>query len=578
MKSKPMGVSDKHADPANQCRLGVAVLLLLALLLAQCILTVYAKSVTFDEPAYVAAGYLYLTRGAFEVDAEHPPLFKYLLALPLLSLPLLPPEQVPNWNSGTPQQFIYGASFLFQNSVDAETILFSSRLVVVGVSLVLGLLVWRWAKHLYGPEAGIVALLMYCFCPNVIAHSSLATLDIGVSAGVTAALYSLWRLYRRPSLGAAVIAGLALGVALLVKCSAVILLPLVPFLAAASLLRGRGVRAHGGSPPGASYGATHEARRRNPVPGAPFVVGLTLVVLVVAAIVVHLGWGPGKAGLPRYAAAVNLVAFRRHVLTDQAYERFCWGRYSAKGFPWYFFAAFVLKTPLPSLLLVVTALVARIARRMRPTFDELFLMVPALAVLFSTVVVRENIGLRYILPVYPLVFVMIGGFVAERMTWWGRAEGRWKRVGVAGMGVALLAWYIGGSLRIAPHYLAFFNELAGGPANGIRYLDDSNIDWGQDLKTLSRYLHEHEIEEITLLYTPTYLADLAVPYYGIRARGMSVQEIRDPREDWYAVSAHALQRPVVATGPGGERIRFDWLDRFEPIARVGYSIYVYRFD
>lgn len=556
--------------------------LLLVLLLTQCLLAVQAKSPTFDEPAYIAAGYLYLTRGAFDVDAEHPPLFKYVLALPLLPLPLLPPEQVPNWNNGAPQQFVYGASFLFRNSVDAERMLHAARYVVVAVAVLLGVLVWTWARQLYGSTAGGLALLMYCVCPNVIAHSSLATLDVAVSGCMAAALYCLWRLYRRPTLPWALAGGTTLAAAVLVKCSAAILLGLMPLFLAAAILRNRRLRtrrdARRNLPPQTSYHTTHETQEETLVSSARL-LALTALALAVAAMLVHCAWGPGHSGLAKYASTLNLVAFRRDLLMDQTYERFCWGRYSAKGFPWYFFAAFLLKTPLPTIILILAIIAWRTTRRIRPSFDELFLMLPVPALFLSTAFVRENIGVRYILPVHPLLFVLIGGFVVSLARRVREAKGpTWVRAIWPVTGACLFAWYVGGTLRIAPHYLAFFNELAGGPANGIRYLDDSNIDWGQDLKTLSRYLHDHDIKEIRLLYTPVYLADVAVPYYGIKARGITLQEIVNPEKGWYAVSAHALQRPAVAIGPRGEKIRFNWLDRFEPVARIGYSIYLYRFD
>lgn len=566
MTGKKRSAIDGPRTPVPGRGLALVKLLLLLALVAQCLLTVRAKSPTYDEPAYIASGYLYLTRGAFAVDREHPPLMKYLFALPLLPLGLLPPENVPNWSNGAPNQFFYGASFLFENRLDADTLLFLARLPVVAVSVLCGLVVWAWARRLYGVEAAVVALALYCFSPNIIAHSSLATMDLGASAGVCGTLYLLWRMYQQPGFRLCLATGCALAAALLAKSSTVLVLGLLPILLIAAAYR----RRRDPDPPVRNVGS-------RPVVS---LIGYTGGVLLVALTIVSLAYGFGRFGLAEYVSSFNLVVFRRDLLTHQAYPKFCWGRYSPDGFGWYFLAAFLVKTPVPTLLLTAATVLWLAVRRPRPIHDELFLLAPIAGFFAATTLMRDTIGLRYILPVYPPLFVLLSGTCAAA---WRHAAASsrsepWKRALVRTGGTLLAAWYVGGALWIHPNYLAYFNELIGGPANGIRYLDDSNIDWGQDLKQLAGYLRENEIPRVKLVYMGGYFKELAARHYGIATESMMSDEIQHPKPGWYAISAHMLQRPSLTSDPAARDVRFDWLDRFKPVARVGYSIYVYRFD
>lgn len=537
---------------------------LLGALAAQCLFAMRVTSVTYDEPVHLAGGYLYLTRGLFAFNHEAPPLMKYLAALPLLGFNLLPPEQVPNWNNGQPNEYQYGGSFLFENAADPDTMLFAARCPVLLVSMLLGVLVWLWARQLYGPTAGLVALGLYCFCPNIIAHSSLATLDLGLAAGVCAASYGMWRLCTRPTVANAIATGTALAATLLAKGSGPLVLGILPIGVAAALWRPR----------------NETSDRCGPSPTRGRLVVCTLGALAVMALVVSCAYGPGRFGVREYVSTVNLVMFRREVLTHLAYQQFCWGRYSAGGFRWYFLAAFLVKTPVPTLLLTLGTVVWLARRRPRRWFDELFLLAPIAAFALATIPLRDNIGLRYILPIYPLLYVLIGGAVASGWEWAAREHPRRRRRQWMTRAAATIAvgWYLGGAWRIAPDDLAFFNELVGGPANGINYLDDSNVDWGQDLKRLARYVHERGIPRIRWFYVLQHVAAPAARYYHLPAEQMSVDEIAHPRAGWYAVSAHVLRRPTLTPEPVGQGPRFDWLERYTPAARIGYSIYLYRFD
>ena len=544
---------------------------LLALLVAQCLLSMRVTSATFDEPSYLSAGYAALTTGV-DLNPAHPPLMKYLLALPLLMVGSAEVETIPHWDGPLTKPLTFGASFLYENRADADTMLFAARSAVVAVSLCLGALVWMWSRRLYGPGAALVSLALYVGCPNIIAHSSLATLDLGVSAGVGAALYALWRMCTRPTLRSGIWAGLALAAALLIKATALLVVILLPVLLGLTYLRDRR------QAPAVPRSRT---ARRHPSAASPEdrrLLLATLAMAVVAVVAISVAYGPHRFGLAEYVAGFRLGVLERSTFMNRRYQAFCWGRYSVTGFPWYFLAAFLLKTPLPTLLLTLATLAWLIVRRPRRIFDELFLGLPIVCFFVATLAVHDNLGLRYILPVYPLLYVLIGGMTASAARWTIERVGTsaW-RAGLATATVVLLAaWHLQAPLSIAPHYLAYFNGLFCGPSDGIRYLDDSNIDWGQDFKGLARYLREHEISQIKGLYNPQHLKPYVARYYGVPLTTLTLDEVQNPQPGWYAISAHLLQRPTLTNDPVA--LRFDWLDRFTPVERIGYSIYLYHFD
>jgi hypothetical protein len=138
-------------------------------------------------------------------------------------------------------------------------------------------------------------------------------------------------------------------------------------------------------------------------------------------------------------------------------------------------------------------------------------------------------------------------------------------------------------IGIHPHYLAYFNELIGGPDNGYRYLVDSNLDWGQDLKGLGLYMRERNIEKVHLSYFGA-----ADPHnYGIRYEWMpsyylpndylndkgQITPFRIPDSGIVAISATNLQNLYFT-----DKTFYDWLKRYDPVEKIGYSIFIYDLD
>jgi Dolichyl-phosphate-mannose-protein mannosyltransferase len=509
------------------------VLFCLGLFLLQALAVISSESPTKDEVAHLPAGFSYLKTWDFRLNLEQPPLPKLLAAVPLLFLDPKLPVDHPSWKAH--EEWDFGREFLFRANNGVDAMMFWGRLPLALLTAFFGLFVYRWARDLYGRPAAFLALVLYCFSPNIIAHGTLVTLDASVTGFMFVTAYALWLWSRAPSLRRAVAAGLALGLALASKYTAVVMLPLVPLL----LLR---------------------AAAEKPSPaGVGDAVRATVVVFAVATGVIAVSYGPNFGLRLWWQGALGLYAN-----IDPHYQFFLLGSYSSTAWWYYYFVAFVLKSTIPLLLLTTLALVSLPWRA--PTIDVYFLLAPVVAMLFAAMFDVSNLGIRRILPVYPFLFVFGSGMAAWRTR---------SRTGLPAMLALLIVWHVTEAVRICPDDLAYFNELVGGPDHGIFYLDDSNVDWGQGLKGLKRFLADQRILHIKLDYLGPYdPAD-----YGIEYEPMTSEDILHPAPGtYYAVSAHALQRPVrVRVPPGGEAIRYDWLEKYEPIAKIGYSIYVYRF-
>ena len=180
---------------------------------------------------------------------------------------------------------------------------------------------------------------------------------------------------------------------------------------------------------------------------------------------------------------IGILGVLRH--SYEGHRTYFLGKWSSKGNMLYFPAAFLIKTPIPTILFLITALFISIKKKF--SFDEYFLVIPISVYFVAALFSNLQVGLRHILPIYTLCFI-----IAARSIYLLRYKFFKTIVPV------LCVWYLFSSITIWPNYLSYFNEFIVGPDNGWKYLRDSNIDWGQDLPALSRYMTENSIKELTL--------------------------------------------------------------------------------
>lgn len=526
------GIVQSDPKPYSRLKLCFVVAGLLLLQAALLIPGIRDLTATYDEHTHLPSGYTYLKTGDFRLNPQHPPFVKLLAAAPLL---LVDPElelRDPAWQGPNRDEWAFGARFLYTN--DTDRLLFWGRLPIVLLSLMLSVYVFVWARQLFGPAAGWASLLLCVFSPTLLAHSRFVTFDAPLAVFYTITLYHFWRWQRDGRWIHSIAGGLALGLALATKFSGVILLPVLLLLLPICLLK------------------RHALSVKN------ILLGTALALLLAALVIQACYFFP--LSFEPYLDGIALVNADR----NPNFTYYLMGQFQTGGFWNYFPVAFLVKTPLPLLLALIGVGVLRRRLANVKLIDEAFLWIPVVLFFAITAWKADNLGVRYLLPIYPLLFVAVGRVAAL----WQR--GRAWRVALCVLGL----WYVGGTVRVQPDQLAFFNEIAGGAEGGHRWLDDSNISWGQDLKRIKRWMDREGVSTIKLRYG----RNVAPGHYGIRSLPISDNEWGgDPPPGLYAFDVHLLIRgeQYAQQNPANKT---DWLSRYEPIARIGYSCYVFRFE
>jgi 4-amino-4-deoxy-L-arabinose transferase-like glycosyltransferase len=525
------------------------LLLCLFLFFFQGVFFIRANSQTVDEATHLAAGYSYLATGIFRLDIEHPPLVKLLQALPLRIAYGLSFPNPQYWDQRG--DYLLGHDFLYDSAIPAERLLNLSRLVNLLLGGALIALIGWWTYRLWGFAAALLATALASLEPNLLAHSSLVTTDVGVALFMLLAVYLLWEYSKLPRWRLLTATGIATGLALVSKYSALLLLPIIGLTVGMLALLG-----------GSRFLPLKRASERSPAQNYVHAAVLLCAIFFIASLVIppayfFQGYEPWLAGLRRFQN-----------LADAGRLAFFMGEYSYQGWCSYYIVAFVLKTPIGILLLVAASLTLYRFGKPLDLHQAVFLLLPVIFIFVAMTQSKVNIGLRHVLPVYPFLLIVAARLatVSFRPRWIGHA-----------LIAAPLVFTAYSALRIAPHQLAYFNELAGGPEHGYRYLSDSNVDWGQDLKTLKAYMDK---EQLPIIYL-SYFGTAPPAYYGIRYQYLPgtwplewplpsnrVPESGSPKI--LAISVYNLQDVSNAYAP-----LFQWLWRREPLAKLGYSIFVY---
>lgn len=515
--------------------------LLLFIFFLQTFTAMLKENDTWDEALHLTSGYSYWKTGQFRLNTlDHPPLAELLAAFPLLFLSLDFPREHPSlWLK---KRYNLADEFVYRNKQPAKTILFWGRLPIAGLSVVLGFFIFWWAYLLWGTKGGLLSLLVFAFSSEMLAHSHYVTTDLAVTCFSFLTVLSFWYYLKKPNKKIIIITGLCLGLALASKFTAVLLLPILVILIV--------------------------FYRRQKLPVADFFILTFSAVFFLAAC---YGFGDFKyyfSGLGRILPGGDIT---------QGRSAFLIGKYSLTGWWYYFPVAFLIKTPLPLLILIGIKLFKYVGTRQALSLpslkSEFFLLVPILIFFLTACLSKVDIGIRHILPIYPFLFVWVGSIT--KGVEGSRVQGFKRRTKFMIL-FFLLGWYLWGTLKIHPHYLAYFNEAVGGPKNGYKYLVDSNLDWGQDLINLKKYLDKQEIEEVYL----SYFGFADPNYYGLNYRGIGfysplerigkAEKLPFLKKQIFVISATNLQGVYFQ-----DHSVFQWLKRYPLVAQIGYSLFVY---
>ncbi len=522
----------------------VTAVLLLLLLWGRLLSTTAQQSATFDESIHILQGALTWQSWKLFSVVQNPPLINTLIGLPvqLLLRPTLPPFDshliFQDWLALSQQ-------FVWQTNDNGLQIIWAGRWAIVALTLLLAALVTRFARQLFHCiRAGLLALLLLSFEPNILAHGALATTDLGIAFFLTLAVYAVWRYWQGNGGGWRWVAtAVALGLAFSAKFSAIILIPalyLLLFYRAFALRQTR----------------REFLRALLSVTGW---VGVGLLVLLL----LYRGQGA--------ALAFDFQMQQAHQFTG--HSAFLHGETQVGGWWYYFPIALFIKTPIATLLLIVVAFVVALRRGKWRDWSLIWLLLPAAAILGAGLLSQVNIGYRYLLPMLPLLFTFTSLLAVELIR-----SGVAQRLRQGVLSLALLG-VVAASFAIHPHYLAYFNGLVGGPANGWRWLVDSNLDWGQDIGALAAYEGAH----LPQPYQVAWLGSAPLAAYGVQ-RGQAMPIWPHGREDplhdpFYPPLPSAGQYVLSATQLRGVYLqnpaRFAWFQEREPVDRIGYSLFVY---
>lgn len=587
-----------------------AFAVLVALVLA--ITSLWDDSFIVDEIPHVGAGYSYITKGDFRLNPEHPPLAKDLAGLALLSQDIDQTAfSTQYWTTDVNSQWNFGRTLIYNASNNVDAITRTAKTAMLIFFLLSAILTYRWANEIYGstgsPQAGeraaFITILLFSFSPTVLAHSRFVTTDVPALFGVLLGTYFFIKYVQKPTHKLFWLAGLAFGIAQLTKFSVVLIVPLFVLMTVAWSVA-------------------------NSFSFKSSLILLTKTLAVMAAGIILVVWpvyslhtinyppekqrNDTKSNLASYGnrlfADPVVWASDKPVIRSLAYyasgilmvnQRSAGGNTTfflgeVRNYAWkqYFPIVYAIKEPLAFWGLVIIVLLAlslkvkkfnltlqKIKNWVREYFTEFSMLLWLAIYWYFSVNANLNIGVRHLLPTYGFVFILLAGQL-ERIKYHVLSINGSKKILYTYYFIltTLLGWYIYEAISVHPYYLTYFNQIAGGPSGGYRYVVDSNLDWGQDLKRLAMWVEENDIDKIHLDYfgwadQGYYLKDKLVWIHAGTYNSARDFLAQNPNGGYIAVSAsfYMGSRENPATS-------YAWLDAYEPTIIIGNSIFVWKIE
>ena len=521
---------------ARPAYLAIAALLVV-IAVARIVATYQVFNATFDEPAHLATGMQWIDRGQYNIESLHPPLARVFIALG---------PYIDGIRSQGHQAVWQEAYYVMYSGPSYYRTLTLMRLGVLPFFLLMCWVVWWWTRRLFGDEAALVALALTTLLPSVLAHGSVATTDMALTAMLlmTLAFFSRW--LDEPTRRWSMLLGMAGALAVLSKFSS------GPFLIAS----GAGiliVRWWYSKPSDGASG------RRLVLPPLQQMLAVVLTTLVV----IWAGYRFSVAsvgGLPLPAPEFVKGLYKVSEVNGRGLDAYLLGQVSTHGW-WYFFPVTIaVKTPIEFLLLAIAGIVfaLRHAHRTRD-WRMLVPLIAAAAVLGTSMPANINIGIRHVLPVLPLLAI---GAAGATMAIWRVTTGPW-RFGRAFVALCC-AFLLSHSIGAHPEYIAYFNEFAGSRPD--RILVNGDLDWGQDLDRLADTLRARGVTKVKV----AYFGSASPPRHLVGAERLSPFE----KPSGYVAVSEAVIKGILVEPRNG----FAWADSIPPVARIGKSIRLYRFE
>src|SRR5256886_6171591 len=195
----------------------------------QMVAVISRKSITCDEVVMIPSAYYHLAAGNFQLVNEHPPLSKILAAIPLLFVQPteVEPQSIGAETSSPSVKWAYQESFWHDNPSIFESISFWARVPMIALTLALGVLIFFFARELFGTRAALFAVALFTLEPTVLAHGRIVQTDIPATFGYLLVFFMLYRYLNMPTYKRASWVGIAAGLALLAKFSMLLVGPIL---------------------------------------------------------------------------------------------------------------------------------------------------------------------------------------------------------------------------------------------------------------------------------------------------------------------------------------------------------------
>lgn len=560
--------------------------------------TILQKSATVDETVHLASGYSYWATGDFRMNPEHPALIKEIAALPLLFFHLNFNAESPNFDQV--HLWDFGPEVIFRNTVPGPLLIMVGRVTLLIFLVLLGIITYRWSKKLYGEKTALVVLFLTMTCENILAHSGLITTDVPITFSFLFACYALSQYLQKKDRASFAWFTISLALVLLVKYSAVVIaVALIAIMLVHSLL-------HRKNKEGKYISSVIQDFFSNKIFPLIIAAAISFVFIVFAyggdfktvatgadsasAEVIQdfisnksvttqniLHWVEKNVPFPAYHYIEGMALVLTH--NKGGHTVFFLGDISNQGWWYYFPTVFLFKTSLTSLALFVGLLAYALSKftlfilqEKRKTFQEIwkrlkdfhfdFIILSLAPIIFFAISMNSklNLGVRYVLPVYPFLFIL-SGIVIQYFF-----KKRILRVAL----IIFLAASLYETIHTFPNFISYYNAFAYG--NGVSPMhisDDSNLDWGQDLRALKKYMDTNHINSVYLRYFGT--ADPAA--YGVTTKSYfpNDNDIKNGQE----VSGYVV---VSATALSSSFEGYTWPQLRKPIAIINGSLYVFDFD
>jgi hypothetical protein len=516
-------------------------------------------SPTNGEVPALASGIYHWHTGSFNLFRVNPPFVRMVAAIPVLFC-----NPKVDWKLNRDllynrAEFPVGAEFIKLNDKESFRYFTLARLFCIPFSLLGAIVCFRWATELYGLPSGYFAMLFWCFSPTILGHSSTIGPDTHAAACGLFAVYVFRHWLKTPTILQTIYAGFALGLAEITKTTWVILFLILP----------------------AVWIVQRIAKKKDSP--KPTFCSLCMIIFI-GVFMIHVAYGGERVFQPlgqfqfisqsfggnnesgnnkmngknRFKNTIlqNLpVPLPQNYLLgidiqrsdfEHKYQNYLLGKWQYGGWWYYYLVAFAVKEPFPLLLLIFVSIML-----LCTSFQKGELIILVLAIAIFTLISSQtglNEHYRYLSPALPFLFVLASKAITIRLF-------------VCRIGIVILSvWYCISSLAVFPHSISYFNELAGSSINGHRYLLGSNIEWGQDVLLLKKWINKHASDQ------PVFIDQCS--YFGVESAHVNAKQIDKSCliPGIYAVGVNKLYDP---------QNKYDFLLKLEPVARIGYSIHIY---